>query len=217
MPRRRLIIADDHALVREGLKLVLAQRGDFEIAAEAGDGLELLGLLKHDAPPDVIILDIAMPKLRGLEAIREIKSLHPQIRTLVLTMHRDEDFLCEAFIAGADGYLLKEDMAKELFNALDTVLRGELYISALLGTELKDSWIRIVRQKKGVPTTEVLSGREKEVLKLVAEGYSNKQIADQLCISVRTVDHHRAHIMAKFRLKNMAELIMYAITKGYIG
>lgn len=216
MPRHRIFLADDHQLVREGLKLILAQRSDFDIAAEASDGFELLALLKHSAPPDAVILDISMPKLRGLEAIHEIKALHPQVKTLVLTMHKHQDFLCEAFIAGADGYLLKEDVAKELFTALDAILGGDLYISSLLGNELKDSWIKLFRQNKGVPAAEVLSNREKEVLKLVAEGNSNKEIAEQLCISVRTVDHHRANIMGKFRLKNTADLIRYAIAKGYV-
>ncbi len=213
----RIYLADDHVLVREGLKLILSQRPDFQIAGEAGDGFELLTLLKRDPAADAVILDISMPKLRGIEAIHEIKDVNPGMKVLVLTMHKDEDFLCQAFMAGADGYLLKEDVAKELFSALDATLRGEVYISSLLGKELKDAWIKIFRQRKGVPPTDVLSAREKEVLKLVAEGESNKEIGERLHISARTVDHHRAKILEKLKLKGTAELIKYAITKGYLS
>jgi len=217
MPSTRIYLADDHELVRKGVKLLLAERADFDVAAEARDGLELLALLKHSPLPDVIIIDISMPKLRGIEAIREIKALYPQVKMLMLTMHKDEDFLCEAFVAGAEGYLLKEDVVNELFTALDTILRGDLYISPLLGKELKDSWMKMFRQKKGFPAAETMSLREKEVLKLIAEGNTNKEIAEKLCISVRTVDHHRANIMEKFNFKNSAELVRYAITKGHIS
>jgi DNA-binding NarL/FixJ family response regulator len=213
----RIYLADDHILVREGLKMILAQRPDYKVAGEASDGFELLSLLKRGVSPDAVILDISMPKLRGIEAIREIKDINSKVKVLVLTMHKDEEFLCQAFIAGVDGYLLKEDVAKELFSALDAILRGEVYISSLLGKELKDAWIKIFRERKGVPSADVLSAREKEVLKLVAEGESNKQIGERLCISARTVDHHRAKIMEKLNLKGTADLIRYAITKGYLS
>jgi DNA-binding NarL/FixJ family response regulator len=213
----RIYLADDHILVREGLKLILGQRPGYEIAGEAGDGFELLALIKRGAAPDAVILDISMPKLRGIEAIREIKDIDSKVKVLVLTMHRDEDLLCQAFTAGADGYLLKEDVAKELFNALEAVLQGEAYISALLGNELKNAWLKTFRDKQGIPSVDALSPREKQVLKLVAEGESNKEIADRLCISARTVDHHRARIMQKLNLKGSAELIRYALTKGYIS
>ena len=216
MQNRRIFIADDHVLVREGLKLLIGNRPGFEIAGEAGDGLELLSLLKRSPAPDAVILDISMPKLRGIEAIREIRYIHPEMRVLVLTMHKDEDFLCQAFLAGADGYLLKEDVTEELFDALGAVLNGEIYISPLLGVELKNAWIKTYRGQKGLPAVDLLSTREKEVLKLVAEGESSKEIADHLCISVRTVDHHRARIMEKLRLKGTAELTKYAINRGYV-
>jgi DNA-binding NarL/FixJ family response regulator len=212
----RIVLADDHALFREGLKMVLAQRPEYIIAGEASDGFELLNILKHGAPPDLIILDISMPRLRGIEAIREIKSIKESIKILVLTMHRDENLLCESFIAGADGYLLKENVAKELFGAMDAVLRGDSHISSLMDQQLKDSWIKLFREQRVMMPGDKLSVREKEVLKLVAEGASNKQIADSLFISVRTVDHHRAKIMEKLNLKSAAELIRYAITKGFV-
>lgn len=217
MQNLRIVIADDHALVREGLKLILSKRPGFEVSGEAGDGLQLLALLKRIPAPDAVVLDISMPKLRGIEAIREIRFIHPDTRVLVLTMHKDEDFLCQAFVAGADGYLLKDDVTGELFDALSTVLKGEVYISPLLGVELKNAWIKIYRGQKGIPDADVLSTREKEVLKLVAEGESSKEIADRLCISVRTVDHHRARIMEKLHLKGTVDLIRYAMTKGYLA
>jgi DNA-binding NarL/FixJ family response regulator len=213
----RIVLADDHALFREGLKLVLGKRPDFAVAGEASDGLELLAILKHGSPPDLVILDISMPRMRGIEAIREIKDLNQKTKIVVLTMHKDEHLLCEAFIAGADGYLLKENVTTELFGALDAVLRGEGHISSLMNQELKGAWINLFRNQKVVMPDDKLSVREREVLKLVAEGASNKQIADTLCISVRTVDHHRAKIMEKLNLKSAAELIRYAITKGYIS
>jgi DNA-binding NarL/FixJ family response regulator len=212
----RIVLADDHALFREGLKMVLAQKPDCIIAGEASDGFELLNILKHGTPPDLVILDISMPRLRGIEAIREIRDINENIKILVLTMHRDEHLLCEAFIAGAHGYLLKENVTKELFGAMDAVLRGDSHISSLMDQQLKDSWIKLFREQRVMMPGDKLSVREKEVLKLVAEGASNKQIADSLFISVRTVDHHRAKIMEKLNLKSAAELIRYAITKGFV-
>lgn len=212
----RIYLADDHAMVREGIKLVLAQRPDYEIAGEASDGLELLAMLKRGTPPDAIILDISMPKLRGIEAIRDIKSISPETKVLVLTMHKDEDSLRQAFVAGANGYLLKEDVAKALFAALESIRKGEIFVSELLGVELKDAWVRIFRENRGIPDMDVLTAREIEVLKLIAEGRSNREIAELLFISARTVDHHRARIMEKLRLKGTAELTKYAIKRGYV-
>ena len=217
MRNHRILIADDHALVREGLKLFIATRPGFEVVGEAGDGLELLDLLKRSPAPDAVILDISMPRLRGLEAIPEIRCIRPKIRVLVLTMHKDSEFLSEAFRAGADGYLLKEDVGKELFDALDAIIKGEIYVSPLLGEELKSAWMKACRGEKRLQGGDVLSSREKEVLKLIAEGESNKEIADHLHISVRTVDHHRAKVMEKLRLKGMADLVKYAISKGYVS
>lgn len=212
----RIFLADDHAMVREGIKLVLAQRPEYEIAGEASDGFELLSQLKRGAPPDMIILDISMPKLRGIEAIRDIKSISPATKVLVLTMHKDEDSLRQAFVAGASGYLLKEDVAKALFAAMDSIRKGEIFVSELLGVELKDAWVRIFRENRGVPDMDVLTPRETEVLKLIAEGKSNREIAELLFISARTVDHHRARVMEKLKLKGTAELTRYAVSRGYV-
>lgn len=217
MTTHRIVLADDHALFREGLKLVLSQKPEFVVAGEASDGLELLTMLRRGPVPDLIILDISMPRLRGIEAIREIKSINEKIKILILTMHKDERLLCEAFIAGADGYLLKENITTELFGAMNAVLGGQGHISSLMEKELKGAWMNLFRQQKVVMPDDTLSVREKEVLKMVAEGASNKEIADKLNISVRTVDHHRARIIEKLNLKGTAELIRYAISKAYIS
>jgi DNA-binding NarL/FixJ family response regulator len=213
----RIYLADDHILVREGIKMILSRRPDFVVAGEAGDGLELLSMLKRPPAPDAVLMDLSMPKLRGLEAIREIKDINPQVKVVVLTMHREEEYLCQAFLAGAEGYILKEDVTKELFDALDSVLAGRPFVSPLLEKEVKDAWLSIFHKGKRIPSGDALSLREREILKLVAEGQSNKQIADQLCISARTVDHHRAKIMEKLNLKGTVELIKYALKKGYIS
>ncbi len=217
MGKHRIIVADDHALVREGLKMILAKKPNYEVAGEAADGLELLRLLKRGPAPEAVVVDISMPRLRGIEAIREMKGICPELKVLVLTMHKDEDLLCQAFIAGADGYLLKEDVAKEFFVALEAILNGQIYISSLLGPEMKGAWAKMFKEKKGMPAAEVLSAREIEVMKLIAEGASNKEVGEALCISTRTVDHHRANIMQKLNLKRAADLVKYAISKGYIG
>jgi len=210
----RIILADDHTLLREGLKAILSKRPGFEVIGEAGDGLELLRRLKQGEEPDVVILDISMPRLRGIEAIRAIKQLRPNVKVLVLTMHKDEDFMSQAFESGADGYLLKEDLMNELFSALDEIIAEKTYVSSLLDKEIKGAWLKSLRGTKST-RPEVLSSREKEVLKLVAEGASSKEIGTMLNISARTVDHHRAHIMRKLGLNGTTELIRYAITKGY--
>jgi len=216
MTTYQILLADDHALFREGLKLVLSQKPEFVVVGEASDGLELLALLKRGPVPDLVILDISMPRLRGIEAIREIKSINEKIRIMVLTMHKEERLLCETFIAGADGYLLKENLTTELFSALESVFRGDGHVSSSMDKELKGAWINLFRQQQVVMPDDYLSIREKQVLKLVAEGASNKEIADKLNISVRTVDHHRARLIEKLNLKSTAELIRYAISKSYI-
>jgi DNA-binding NarL/FixJ family response regulator len=217
MTNYQVVIADDHALFREGLKLVLGKREDITVTGEAGDGLELLKILRHGHPPDLVILDLSMPKMRGIEVLHEIKYIDSNIRILVLTMHRDENLLREAFLAGAHGYLLKENVAKELFGALDAVLHGGGHISSLMEPELRGAWINLFRNKGGVIPDDRISAREKEVLKMVAEGNPSKQIADNLNISIRTVDRHRANIMEKLNLKNASELVRYALSKGFIS
>jgi DNA-binding NarL/FixJ family response regulator len=212
----QIMIADDHAMFREGIKRILSGRTDFEFTGEAADGGELLSILKHGIAPDLVIVDISMPRVGGIEAISAIKSAHIRSRVLVLTMHRDANQLCEAFMAGADGYLLKEDAATDLFAAIDAVLHGKIYISPLLQEELTGKWLQIYKDGRGAPPSDPLSARETQVLKLVAGGKTSREIAGILCISVRTVDHHRANIMRKLKVKSAVELLKYAIRKHLV-
>lgn len=216
MGRYRIVLADDHVLLRQGLKRILEKKANLEVVGEAGNGLELLNLL-HKLKADMIILDISMPNLRGIEAIHEIKAIHPEMKILILTMHKDKEYLHQTISAGADGYLLKEDADTELFSAVETVRQGKIYVSPHLSNDLVDEWAKIRRgESKPVSENDKLTTREKEILKLIAEGKSSKEIADLLFISVRTVEHHRANIMNKLNLKKTAELVKYALQKGFV-
>ncbi|MBP1731451.1 MAG: DNA-binding response regulator [Deltaproteobacteria bacterium] len=203
-------------LVRQGLKRILGGTKDLEVIGEAGDGLELLDLVNH-SDPDMIILDVSMPKLRGIEAIHEIRTMRPEVSILMLTMHKDKEYLYLALSAGAKGYLLKEDADRDLFSAIQRIRQGKTYVSPNLSEELFDDLVQIGKGE-GKPFSEIdpLTTREREVVKLIAEGKSSKEIADLLSISARTVDSHRANIMEKLNLKKAADLVKYAIQKGYI-
>jgi DNA-binding NarL/FixJ family response regulator len=211
-----IVLADDHALLRKGLRKILEGKVDYRVIGEAGDGLELLSLLKELAP-DVIILDISMPKLGGIEAITEIKAIRPSGKIVILTMHNEKEYLHQAFSAGADGYILKEDADTELFSAIASVRQGKKYVSPSMAYAWMKDWAEMRHGESiSLPEPEPLTVREKEVLKLIAEEKSSKEIAELLHISARTVDHHRANLMAKLNLKNTVALIKYAVKKGYV-
>ena len=211
-----IVLADAHVLVRQGLRRILEGMADLEVVGEANDGLDLLNLLKHLAP-DLVILDIFMPNLRGIEAIHEIKKIRPEAKVLILTMHKDREYLYLALSAGAKGYLLKEDADKELFSAIEKVRHGKTYVSPHFSEGVVDD---LVQMGKGDTRTlleiDPLTPREREVLKLIAEGKSSKEIANLLFISVLTVNNHRANIMEKLNLNKATDLVKYAIRKGYI-
>ena len=209
----RIVLADDHKMFRLGVKKIIDEIEDLEITGEVGDGLELLALLKK-AVPQMVILDISMPNLRGIEATREIKMIDPDVKILILTMHKNKEYLYHCFSAGAEGYLLKEDTDTELFSAIETIRRGGIYISPVLSMELADDLSKIYTGTQR-PPLERLTIREREVLKLIAEGKSRKEIAELLYISVHTVGHHRANIMKKLKFKKSTDLVKYAIRKGY--
>jgi DNA-binding NarL/FixJ family response regulator len=203
-------------MFRQGLKRILEERSDLQVVGEVDCGLELLKLLQR-LVPDLIILDISMPNLRGLEAIREIKITHSNVKILVLTMHKDMEYLHQAITAGAEGYLLKEDADSELFSAIDRVRQGGKYVSPKLSEELAEDWVKTTRRgDKPSFEPEKVTIREREVLKLIVEGKSNKEIGSLLFISARTVERHRANIMEKLNLKKTADLVKYAIQKGYV-
>ncbi len=211
-----ILLADDHVMFRRGVRRIIQSIDDVEVVGEASDGFELLELLKKTSP-QLVILDISMPNLRGLEATREIKIIDPAVKVLILTMHKDKEYLYHAFSAGAEGYLLKEDADSELLSAIDTLRRGGTYISPLLSTQLADLFMQKSRPGAEQLTSprEPLTTREREIIKLIAEGKSSKEVADLLFISSRTVQHHRANIMRKLNLKKTADLVKYALQKGY--
>lgn len=204
-----IILADDHVIFRQGIRKIIEEVKDFEVVGEAGDGLQLLQLLKTTGP-DLIILDISMPNLRGLEATEEIKKQYPQVKVLVLTMHKKKSFVQLGLKAGAEGFLLKEDADSELFRAIETIRKGNIYLSPLLSNILRD--LALVETE-----TEKLTRREREVLKLLAEGKKAQEIAALLYISLPTVRSHRYSIMKKLNLKSLADLIKYATSHEFIS
>lgn len=211
----RLILADDHVIFRQGIKGLISEKPDLEVVGEAGNGLELLNLFHKGLRPDMVILDISMPELRGIEAAEEIKSICPGVKILILTMHKSKEYLYHAISSGANGYMLKEDSDVELFTAIETIRKGDIFVSRLLTKELAEDLSHIFQGEMHL-TKDPLTPREREVLKMVAEGKPNKDISELLFISIRTVENHRANIMNKLKLKKTADLIRYAIQKGYI-
>jgi len=210
----RIILADDHVMFRKGIISILEKNKDFVVVGEAGDGLELLELLKN-VTADMVILDISMPHLRGIEATEEIKTISEDVKVLILSMHKDKEYVRSAISAGAEGYLVKEDADTELFTAIEKIRQEGRYLSPLLLDELTDKLFEMNKKGQLLQEDEPLTIREREILKLIAEGLPNKDIADRLFVSVRTVEHHRAHIMRKLNIKSTASLVKYAICKGY--
>jgi DNA-binding NarL/FixJ family response regulator len=209
----RIILADDHVMMREGIKNMIDGVPGLAVTDEVGDGLKLLRLRKK-SQPDMVILDISMPGLRGIEAAREIHSLYPDVHVLILSMHKSEEFLSMALAAGAKGYLLKEDSGDELLQAIDRIRKGETYLSKKLASAFPSAIISICKgTHKAAP--DPLTLRERQVLQMIAEGNTDRQISDQLCISVRTVHRHHANIRSKLNLKGTAALVKYAIAQGY--
>ncbi len=204
-----IIVADDHALFRQGLKMLIAGVPDLQVIGEAASGLQLLELLEK-LTPDLILLDIGMPDLGGLEVLPKIKAIHPDVKVMILTMHNDREFLYRALAAGADGYCLKKEADTQFFAAIEKVRQGQMHVSAELPAQSVRDW----RQVRAGAQRPLLTEREREILNLIAEGKANKQVAALLSISVHTVERHRANIMRKLELHSMAELIHYALGKN---
>ena len=207
----RVILADDHTLFRSGVKRILEEVPEIEVMGEAADGLQLLTLLK-EMTPDLVILDISMPKMRGLEAIQEIKASYPQVQVLILTMHKNAEYLSYALGAGAAGFLLKQDADPELMEAITTIRSGKTYLSPAISEVVPDL---IRRQKPDGTPKDLLTHREREILKLLVEGKSSREIGELLYISLRTVQNHRANIMKKLKVRGITDLVKYAVHKGY--
>lgn len=210
-----IVLADDHVLFRSGIKKILEEKG-YAVIGEANDGVELLHLVRQK-PPDLVILDISMPKMRGIDALKEIKTANRDIKVLILTMHRDKEYLYHSIASGADGYLLKSDADPELYSAIEALRQGRTYISPRMTEDMAGQIARSWRGEQPFAESDPLTTREREILKLVAEGHANKEIANTLFISVRTVENHRANIMKKLNITTTAGIIRYAILKGYIS
>lgn len=211
----RILIADDHSILRGGLRLILEQQPDFQVVAEAADGREAISLAERVAP-SVCVLDVAMPNLNGIEAARQIISRSPSTAIVVLSMHSDESYVLRALKAGARAYLLKESAAADLITAIRAVLEGKTYFSPAVKRLLIDDSILQLRLQGGEDSVELLTPREREILQLVAEGKSNKDIARMLYLSVYTVETHRSNILEKLDLHTIPDLILYAVRKGII-
>lgn len=212
--KTRILLADDHVLVRRGLKLMLDAEPDLEVVAEAGDGSEAIRrAISEDV--DLAIIDVSMPRMTGLQAIAELHHRQPRLRTLILSMHENEQYLYEALKAGASGYVLKTVADRDLVEACRAAMRGEAFVYPGVMTTLIRDYLRQAHQEESI-RADPLTPREREVVKLIAESYSTRQIADALVISEKTVDRHRANILEKLGMHDRVELTRYAIRRGLV-
>lgn len=211
----RILLADDHTLVRQGLRKLLEERPEWEVVAEAGDGREAVRLAEQ-SKPDICILDVAMPLLNGIEATRQIARRVPTARILVLSMYSDEAYVAQILQAGAAGYILKDSADVDLIQAVSEVARGKSFFSPPIARVMLDDYVRQLADKGIADRFDSLSDREREVFQLIAEGKVNKEIAALLSISLSTVETHRARIMEKLDLHSAAEIVLYAVRRGVI-
>jgi DNA-binding NarL/FixJ family response regulator len=210
MKRIRIVLADDHAVVRQGFKMILAEQPDMEIVGEAGNGREAVELAER-LKPDIVVMDVAMPELNGIEATRRLTASVPHVRVVALSMHKDNVYVREILRAGARGYLLKDSLADDLVSAVRAVAGGEGYISPAVSNAVLDDY-----RKHVTNPIDLLSSREREVLQMLAEGKTNKEIATVLNLSVYTVDAHRGRIMEKLNVHSINELVRFAVRNGLI-
>jgi two-component system response regulator NreC len=212
----RILLADDHTLLRQGLRKILQERPDWEVVAEAGDGREAVRQTLA-VQPDIAILDIGMPLLNGIEATRQIVRRLPDIHVLILSMHANEAYIIQALKAGAKGYLLKDSADTDLIRGVAAVASGKSFFSPAVAKVMLDDYVRHLTEKGIADRFDSLSEREREIFQLVAEGHSNKKIAELLSVSPTTVETHRAHILQKLDVHNTAELVLYAVRRGVIS
>lgn len=212
----RILLADDHTVLRAGLKVLLERQPGFQVVAEARDGRETVDLAEK-YNPDAILLDIAMPNLSGIEAARQISARQPGIGIIILSMHADESYLLRALKAGAKGYLLKDSDEADLVNAIRAVCGGKAFFSPAISKLMMEDYMRQLAQQGGEDSYELLTNREREVLQMVAEGKTNKDIAAALTVSTHTVESHRKAVLQKLNLHSLPELMLYAMRKGLIA
>jgi two-component system, NarL family, response regulator NreC len=214
--RHRILLTEDHKILREGLKALLSTNPDIEVIGEAEDGRMAIKYAQSFSP-DLVLMDLSMPKTGGLEAIREIKRTQPEVKIVVLTVHDSDEYVQEALQSGADGYVLKDADRQELLGAINHVLNGKRYLSPGISEKIIEGYLSTSRGAQKTKTAwDSLTHREREILKLIAEGYQNKDIADYLYISLKTVEKHRANLMKKLDIHNTARLTAYAMEKGLI-
>jgi DNA-binding NarL/FixJ family response regulator len=212
----RILLADDHTVMRSGLRLLLERHESFEVVGEAADGREAVEIAAEQKP-DVVVMDVAMPHLNGVEAARQILSRNPDIAIVMLSMHSDESYVLRSLKAGARAYLLKDSAEADLIAAIQAIIEGKSFFSPGVRALLKEDYIYRLQKFGADDTYELLTPREREVLQLVAEGKSNKEVASLLVLSLYTVETHRTHILQKLNLHSVPELILYAVRKGIIS
>jgi two-component system response regulator NreC len=216
MKKLRILLADDHVVMRKGLRALLERQSNLEIVGESENGRETIDLAAS-LIPDVVVMDVGMPVLNGIEATKTIVTQNPQISVVILSMHVDESYVMRALKAGARGYLLKDSAPADLMSAIRAVSQNKSFFSPRVSHILAEDYVRVLKQKGAVDSYDLLTTREREILQLIAEGKSNKEIAAALNISPYTVETHRSHILEKLNLHNPAELILYAVRKGIIS
>lgn len=213
--KHRIFIAEDQTIVRDGLRALLSSNPNFEVVGEAEDGRKVIRNIE-ECNPDLILMDLSMPRMNGMEAIKEVKKLLPDTKILVLTIHKTEEYILPVLKAGADGYVLKNDTQEELMTAIKSVLEGKSYLSPGVSQKVIEGYVEGSKTVKTKSSWDTLTQREREILKLIAEGYKNREIADDLCISIKTVVKHRANLMEKLDLHNVSALTTFAIEKGLV-
>jgi DNA-binding NarL/FixJ family response regulator len=211
-----IVLADDHTILRAGLRALLTADSNFEVVGEARDGREAVRCVEK-LGPDLLLMDLSMPRMSGMDAIREIKKRYPETKIIALTVHKTEEYLLTTLKAGADGYVLKDATHAELILAIKNVMSGKSYLSPGVSEKVIEGYLEGKKGSRSLSSWETLSQREREVLKLIAEGYKNKEIAEDLCISLKTVEKHRANLMKKLDLHNAAALTIYAVDKGLVN
>ena len=216
MPPIRILLADDHSIVREGLRALLERQQEFEVVGDAADGREAVEMAET-GHPDVVVMDLAMPGLNGIEATRRITARSPETGVVILSMHSDESYILRSLKAGARGYLLKDSLQADLIDAVRAAAQGKSFFSPKVSKVLQEDYINELQARGAEDTWDLLTDREREILQLVAEGKTNKEIAALLNISPYTIDTHRSHILQKLNLHSAPELILYAIRKGIIA
>lgn len=215
MKKISVLLADDHRILREGIRSLLEKAPDIEVVGEASEGGEAVAKAQQ-LSPDVVLMDITMPGMNGLEATRQIKALKPGIKVLILTMHESNQYISQFLRSGASGYVLKDTAASELVGALRAVSQGDAFLYPSIARKLLEEYLQKVQNGEESQSYDGLTEREQEVLKMIAEGRTNKEIADMLSLSIRTIQAHRANLMGKLHMHDRTELVRYAIRKGLI-